>query len=366
MRVPGLSPFWTLQLAGWSAFYVAMSFSRVGRFPLTFMLVDKLPLTLLGVLASLSLRAILRPLLQRQASLPVVVTTCVASSYVLTAIWTALFNLISAPIGNAMLGADWTIDSIGALFGGTVYHAFALTAWGFLYIGIRHYRAWQSAREDALRAETLATEARLRALQSQLNPHFFFNALNAISTLVAERRNDDASAMIARLGDLLRSTFAREGAATVSLAEELELVQRYLEIERVRFAERLRVRLDVAEDAYDAAVPLLLLQPLVENAIRHGIAAAREGGDVSLIARVEDRGAQRWLSIVIENSAPAVSVERPGGETNGNGVGLANVRERLSMIHGSNHDFSAGWVDGGRYRVRIALPLSTATRTVPS
>jgi LytS/YehU family sensor histidine kinase len=358
MKRPRLSTFWALQLVGWSGFYVAMAFSRLGRFPLSYMLTAKVALTLLGVMASLALRAVLRPMLVRQIALPKIVAVSVAASYLLAAVWTATFNLIDMPLARAMIGGDWQIRSISGLLGGTVYHAFSLVAWGFLYLGIKHHRAWQDERERALRAEASAADARLRALQYQLNPHFFFNTLNAISTLIVERRNDDAAAMIARLGEFLRATLKRDVMTFVSLGDELGFVQRYLDIEQVRFEDRLTVRLDVAEDAYTGTVPLLILQPLVENAIRHGIALLARGGTLDIAARAEQRGASRRLDITIENDTP-VSASR----TVDAGIGLTNVRERLEMLCGDRYRLTAETI-GARFRVQLSIPYVPVSETV--
>jgi two-component system LytT family sensor kinase len=349
-----LSPFWKLQLAGWGAFYIAMSFSRMGRFPLSYMLVEKAVLAALGLGASLVLHRILRPMVARQAPMARIIMTCVVAGYLLTAIWTALFNLAALPITEVMLDRSYSLNSVGALFSGTVYHAFALVAWGFLYTGFKHYEAWRTERENALHAQALAAEARLSALQSQLNPHFFFNSLNAVSTLITEGRNSEASAMIARLGDLLRATFGKEGTSAIPLAEELELAQRYLDIERVRFEDRLSVELDVEEEAYDARVPVLILQPLLENAIRHGIARLPGGGIVSLQARVTGAGDAKSLEVVIENAAPVEAGASVGG------VGLANVRDRLSMTYGARQRFESGTTDRGTFRVAFTVPANSA------
>ncbi len=346
-----LSPFWRLQLAGWAAFYVAMSFSRVGRFPLAYMLAEKGALTLLGIGASLVLRAVLRPMLARQAPLATVIAVCAAAGYAIAAVWTAAFNLAARPIAATMLDRTYEITLVGALLSGTVYHAFALVAWGFLYVGIKHYAAWQEARDRALRAEALVAEARLAALQSQLNPHFLFNTLNGISTLVAEERNDQASEMIARLAELLRASLRSPGDAMVRFAEELELAQRYLAIERVRFEDRLRLTLDIAEEAYDARVPVLILQPLVENAVRHGVAQLGEGGEIALTARVIHDDDGQWLDVEVVNAAPA-----PQG-TRSAGVGLANVRERLQMSYGARQRFIVERHDE-RFVVSFRLPFA--------
>jgi LytS/YehU family sensor histidine kinase len=247
------------------------------------------------------------------------------------------------------------------LFGGTVYHAFSLVAWGFLYLGIKHHRAWQDERERALRAEAAAADARLRALQYQLNPHFLFNTLNAISTLVLEHRNEDAAAMIARLGAFLRATLQRDVMTRVSLADELGFAQRYLDIEQVRFEDRLTVQLDVAEEAYVATVPLLILQPLVENAIRHGIAPLEAGGSLAIRAAVttERAGGGRWLDLSVENDMPAAA--RDGAH----GIGLTNVRERLTMLYGDRFQFSAAHA-GDRFRVQMRLPYVAEPYETPA
>jgi two-component system LytT family sensor kinase len=349
-RGPSLPSFWTLQLLGWAGYFVAMAFSRIGRFPLSFMFAEKLLLTLLGVAISLILRAILRRMLADQRSMTTLVVSSVVASYLLAAVWTATANVLTIPIETAFLGRHSNYGSIGALFGGTVYNSFTLVAWAFLYLGLSYYFALQLERERALRAETMVAEVKLRALQHQLNPHLFFNTLNAISTLIVERRNDDATVMIARLGDFLRATLRQDLAAQVPLAEELSLTGQYLDIEQVRFGERLRVTYDIEEDAYRGLVPLLLLQPLVENATRHGIGRLESGGTIAISARVVSGN----LELAVENDAPGrqnVAVE--------SGIGLANVRERLAVLYGDRQSLTTSDV-GDVFRVDIRLPFSTS------
>ncbi|MEO7457110.1 MAG: histidine kinase [Gemmatimonadaceae bacterium] len=335
-----LPAFWTLQLLGWAGYFVAMAFSRVGSFPLTYMFAQKALLTLLGVVISLALRAILRRELAAGRAMAAVVVTCVVASYGLAAVWTAAANLATVPIDKAFLGRTMEYDSIGTLFSGTVYNSFTLVAWGFLYLGLQHY-----AR--ALRAETMAADAKLRALRYQLNPHLVFNTLNAISTLVAERRNDDATAMIARLGDFLRATLRDDQASEVPLAEELALATQYLDIEQVRFGDRLRVTYDIDEDAYRALVPVMLLQPLIENATRHGIAPLAAGGTICVSARVHEAR----LQLAVENSGAPASLAATTG------IGLSNVRERLALLYGVRQSVQAGPLEDGGFRVSIDMPF---------
>ncbi|MEO8336558.1 MAG: histidine kinase [bacterium] len=348
-RRGSLPSFWKLQFTGWSAYFVAMAFSRIGRFPLAYMFGEKLVLALLGIAISLVLRGMLRRRLADKASMLEVVVTSVIVSYGLAAVWTAAANLLTIPIESAFFGRHSNYDSIGALFGGTVYNSFTLVAWAFLYLGLTHYVALQAERERAWRAETMLAEERLRALRYQLNPHLFFNTLNAISTLIVEQRNADATLMIARLGDFLRATLRQDLVTHVPLADELSLVGQYLDIEQVRFGDRMRVIYDVEEDAYRGLVPLLLLQPLVENAARHGIGQLANGGTITVSARV----VEKMLSITIENSAPAKADARHEP-----GIGLANVRERLEVIYGNRQQFSTTAGPDGGFRVDIRLPFS--------
>jgi two-component system, LytTR family, sensor kinase len=186
----------------------------------------------------------------------------------------------------------------------------------------------------------------LQALRYQLNPHFLFNTLNAISTLVVDKRNAEAGKMISRLSDFLRLTLDRPDVEEVPLSDEIEFARRYLEIEQVRFGDRLSVNIDVDDDAWTARVPALVLQPLVENAIRHAVAPREAGGRIEIGARVAGRAVQVW-----------VADDGPGLNANGNGtgIGLANTRERLQQLYGSAHRFQL--VNGCGLRAELEIPL---------
>ena len=323
-------PFWPLQIGGWLAFGVAMALSRVGRYPIDYMIATKLALTAIGFVLSLGLRQLYRRLLRRDPSITQVVIATVVASYLVSLPWTAAYNLVDARIIEALGGRSVAIDSVAKLLNGSVYHAFALLAWSVFYFAIKHY-------ERSLRAESLAHQARLQALRYQLNPHFLFNTLNAISTLVVDKRNAEAGKMIARLSDFLRLTLDRPDVEEVPLAEEVEYVRCYLEIEQVRFGDRLRVTFDVDDDAWSARVPALVLQPLVENAIRHAVAPREEGGRIVIGARVEQRGARGAgceVRVWVSDDGPGLN-----GNGNGTGIGLSNTRERLQQLYGPSHRF---------------------------
>ena len=274
---PGVS-FWTLQVGGWLAFGAAMALSRLGTFPLGYMTATKGVLTLTGLVMSLGLRAVYRAMLRRGATAQALVAAALAASCVGSLVWTPTANALTALVTRGAYGVGASLGAPLLLFDGVAYHAVALLAWSLLYLGITHHEALQAERERSLRAEALAHRARLQALRYQLQPHFLFNTLNAVSTLVVERRTAEAGRMIARLSDFLRLTLDGADAEEVVLDDEIEFVRRYLEIEQVRFGDRLAVSIDVEPGAGEARVPSMILQPIVENAVRHAVARNAGGG----------------------------------------------------------------------------------------
>ena len=222
-----------------------------------------------------------------------------------------------------------------------------------LLVGMAHAVKYaQAVRERELaqaQLETQLAQGQLHALKMQLHPHFLFNTLHAISTLV-HSSPDQAERMIASLSEMLRATLARHDAQEVTLREELALLEPYLDIERTRFGDRLAVNLEVPPDALDAVVPHLLLQPLVENAIRHGIGPRPEGGEITLRARV--RGAT--LEVAVEDDGVGMPAEpRPDG------VGLGNTRARLHRLYGERHALRIDSTPGLATRVTVVLPWRT-------
>ena len=326
-----------------------MTFSRIGQFPLLYMGVTKGVLAVSGALVTLALRWLYRRMLRRGVPFTRQVVIAVAASYAASLPWTLVGNAVAYPFGDWLFGRAAPVRGPSAYLSGAVYHAFILLAWSLLYLGARHYVALAAERERAARAEALAHEARLQALRFQLQPHFLFNTLNAISTLVVEQRTDEASRMLARLSQFLRLTLDEHGTRQVTLDEELELVGRYLEIEQVRFADRLRVCYAVAADARAALVPALLLQPLVENAVRYAVAPREEGGTLAIEAR---RDGDRLLVSVADDGPglPAGAAPR--------GIGLRNVRERLEQLYGDAHQLRLAEAAGGGLQVTIALPFA--------
>jgi hypothetical protein len=209
-----------------------------------------------------------------------------------------------------------------------------------------YYLSLQQVRLHLTQAQSAARDAELRALRLQVNPHFLFNSLNAISALVSAQSNREANRMLGCLSDFLRATLAHDGRHEHSLADELALLDAYLAIEKARLGERLRLTMKVGPDLLDSVVPYLMLQPLVENAIRHGIAPLAAPGLLDIL--VERAGERLLIDVQNDGQRRALVVS---------GIGLANVRERLRHLYGEDQQVDAGWSKDGRFHVRIALPL---------
>lgn len=209
----------------------------------------------------------------------------------------------------------------------------------------------RETRERA-RAQGQLAEARLHSLQLQLQPHFLFNTLNAITALVhTEPRG--AERMIAGLSELLRASLRSVQEQEVPLARELEHLRLYLDIQQTRFGDRLQVEMDIDPAAKSALVPSLVLQPLVENAIRHGLAPRASGGHIRVAAACEEE------QLVLEVSDDGVGAEAPAGILTREGVGISNTRERLRQLHGDRQRFAYETGSGRGFAVRIALPYRT-------
>ena len=231
------------------------------------------------------------------------------------------------------------------IFGGLDGCWLALIAFCGLQAMVLHRAALRAEGERLVLAAQATRDAELRALRYQLQPHFLFNTLNAISSLVNEDRKRDANRMIARLGDFLRATLEETRGHEVTVGDEIVFTATYLDIEKARLGDRLRADIQTGPDTLEALVPHLLLQPLVENAIRHGIAPRGEGGAVSIRVQRKDD----VLRVEVENDR----IEEGPGD--GHGVGLANVRARLDALHPGTHRFEAGPV-GEQWRVTVELP----------
>jgi hypothetical protein len=233
---------------------------------------------------------------------------------------------------------------------GAVTWYFFFGAWASFYVAMSAGNQLRLAERRASDAERAAQSAQLRALRYQVNPHFLFNTLNSLSSLIMTRREEEAEKMILSLSNFFRSTLTIDPAADVPLADEIRFQMLYLDIEKARFPNRLRVDIEIPPALRNARIPALLLQPVIENAIKYGVARAKNV--VTLTIRgTEEEGR---VKLVIENDAGAV--ERVEAE-HGTGVGLANVRDRLLARFGDAASCRYGPIEGGGFRVVLTMPV---------
>jgi signal transduction histidine kinase len=232
----------------------------------------------------------------------------------------------------------------------------------WLAVGVAHgmmfYRRYRQRDEEAAALSNRLAQAELMALKSQLHPHFLFNALNTISALM-HKDVKAADRMLARLSELLRGALDHRGDQEVSLQDELSFLASYLEIEKARLAERLTVEVDVPSNVLDARVPHMILQPLVENAIRHGVAPRAAPGRVTIRAR----GRRDMLDLEVIDDGPGIQPKRLGNG-GGGGLGLSNTRSRLEQLYGEGFNFEPKNRDGGGYKVSMSIPFRSIHQAI--
>jgi LytS/YehU family sensor histidine kinase len=223
-------------------------------------------------------------------------------------------------------------------------------AWGALYLALRYSAEVMAAERRARIVQALAHNAQLRALQNQISPHFMFNTLNSISALMLDGAVRAAESMLRQLSEFLRATLALDALSDISLAEELRIQLMYLAIEEARFPD-MSVEVDCPDALGDALVPALISQPIVENAVKYGVAGSTGATRIAIAAR--ESGGQLVLTIEDDGRGQ-------GAKSGGLGVGLRNVRDRLRSRFGDAHGFQAGPRAEGGYRVELSMPLTRA------
>jgi two-component system, LytTR family, sensor kinase len=219
-----------------------------------------------------------------------------------------------------------------------------------------YYRRFRDRELRTSELETQLAKAHLQALKSQMQPHFLFNTMHSISALMLTDVHA-ADKMMARLSDLLRMSMENAGIQLTTLSRELEFVTGYLEIEKVRFEDRLKLVLDIAPDTLDAQVPHLLLQPFAENAIRHGIAKRSAKGEIQISASHDERD----LDLRVRDNGPGIG-QTEGPSFRGDGLGLRTTRERLRTLYGADQSLDIRNVPGGGLEVKIRIPFHAEPR----
>ena len=355
--------FWAFHLGGWALWgifgkylYTATVLEEVAPSYAAYVAV----ITVIGMIIALPLRYLYRFLWSRAIWIQAI--GLLGGSALAGALWIKIRSYIYMGwIENAKDMAEW-YEKLGDAaeiyskvsfvesYSGSIT---TMLAWSALYFAIKSYRIFQEVRESALRSAAMAHEAQLKMLRYQLNPHFLFNTLNAISTLVLEQNTELANRMVTKLSSFLRYSLDNDPLQKITLEQELQALQLYLDIEKVRFEERLALHLDIEESAKDALIPSLLLQPLIENAIKYGIARAEGGGNLRISAKVFAG------DLLME-----VSDDGPGCELVNNripdakGVGLKNTRERLATIYGAEHSIKLSQTDPHGLTICIRIPYT--------
>jgi len=344
--------FWPLQTAGWGIYLSLNVLSSIPYRHRPDYIAFRGAFLVSSFLASFPMYWLCHALWKRRPGLSVIGAFCITASYPLGLLCAAAAFEAGIVFSTKRPPFTWS-DVITAAPSGW----FALIAWSSFYFGIKHHLELEEKHRQLLAIERLAREAEIRALRYQLQPHFLFNTLNAISTLVLSEQVKPATEMIGKLAHMLRSTLDSPDLHRLPFSDELAVTEEYLDIERVRFGDRLEVRWDVDPAVRNILVPRLLLQPLVENAVRHGVARRPKGGFILISAR----RAGTSLAIQIENELPEEAssvlldrVSRPGG------VGLENVRLRLKETYGAASSMYASANARGNYEVSLLLPDTEA------
>jgi two-component system, LytTR family, sensor kinase len=274
---------------------------------------------------------------------------CAAIGLVYSA-WMALLEVLLNPWAVSPGPPPFRVAWFDKFYGGLLSYLILYAA--LLLVGHVLDSRERLARQQAetARLNEQLSKAQLNALRRQIEPHFLFNTLNAIAGLVREKRNDDAVDMIAGLSDFLRRVVEDSDRQQVPLEEELDFARKYLDIQKVRFAERLQYSVDVPGELLPAQVPSLILQPMVENAVKHGIAKRVQGGAI----RISASRANGTITLSVYNDGPSLPA---GWENTHSGIGLANVRTRLQTLYGNRFEVSMENQDPGGVAVSVALPF---------
>lgn len=341
--------FWLLQIGGWGLYGVAILLALLPYMKWREAFVYRGVFTGIAFAASFVLHPICRSLWRRQARVAKIALTVLSFSAIAGYITSVAAFYAESRVAKEPMSPGAPSLWLAAV-GGGVNAAMVLVAWAALYYGIKHYERTEEERRRMLTVEASARDAQLRALRYQVQPHFLFNTLNAISTLVVEGNSQAATTMISRLADFFRATLDEDEHQT-TLEEEIHLTEQYLAIEKTRLGERLAIEIDVAPSALDVPVPRMLLQPLAENAIRHSIAPRQVGGTLRIgVSRENDR-----VRLTIADSGNGASTSR-GYDKWRSGVGLANTEERLRQTYGDDYLFHIQPSNLGGWEILIDLP----------
>jgi sensor histidine kinase YesM len=337
--------FWILQSAGWAGYFFLRTLSGIAN-NFGFSLVIHITLlTATGYSITLLMSSAYRRLIKMR---PIITWV---TSIVLVMVASAAFSAIETWSHATFVRPGIQPEGL-QFFGSIILTVTLLVAWSALYYSINFFILLEQQTDRLLRLQSQASNAQLAMLRYQLNPHFLFNTLNSISTLVLLKQTERANAMLSRLSSFLRYTLVNESTGMVTVAQEVETLKLYLEIEKMRFEERLRPHFHIDPTVMRAHLPSLLLQPLIENGIKYAVTPQEEGADISIEMR---READR-VFITVSDTGPGADSQYQVRAAQSTGVGLANIRDRLAQAYGDNHRFETQSEITGGFRVFIEIP----------
>ena len=351
--------FWSCQIVGWGGYSLVtflsitliddnVSWPHIAHISLS---------ALLGLVTSWPLRTLYRRTFDLSMSRRLLLA--ILAVFVLAGVWTVLRVVVFA----WLLGETAIWDEFNYWYFGSI---FVFLTWTVLYYGINYYElltlehqklveASAAKNEEKLKrleAESLARDAQLQMLRYQLNPHFLFNTFNAISSLVQLKENGKAQDMIHLLSDFLRHSLEQDGVENVTLEQELKSLRLYLKIEQARFEDRLTLEFDIEPRAQQALVPGMILQPIIENAMKYAIADSEDGGTVRVLAQVQGDD----LLLEVSDTGPGMSEEQ---STSGRGIGLKNTLQRLEATYANKYEFDISQGELPGLTVRLRFPFES-------
>ena len=338
--------FWILQSIGWGGYFFLRTLSGFANNLGWMLLVHTLLLTATGYSLTLLMGSLFRRLIKMKPIWTLVL------SFAAVILASVTFSIIETWSVATFLKPEFKPEGV-AYLGALPLNFALLAAWTALYYGINYFLLLEDQIRLRERLESQASSAQLAMLRYQLNPHFLFNTLNSISTLVLLKQTERANAMLARLSSFLRYTLANEPTAKVTLAQEVETLKLYLEIEKMRFEDRLRPHFRIEPETIGARLPSLLLQPLIENAIKYAVTPSENGADIWITAAREGQA----VRIEVADNGNGDGAELAGSPSTG--VGLANIRDRLSQAYGASHRFQTRQNEKGGFSVILDIPLET-------
>lgn len=348
--------FWIFQLAGWGSWVLLLIIRDLTFVPGEYLLQRAVMFVtdaMVGIALTTGLRYLYRSVWEKNLLRRIAVAFF--GSLVAAMLWQPFQNLMEFfSFGDILEFGDYGWLE---LFRGVLPFSFPLLLlWSGLYFFIKYYQLFQAEKEKVLRSEALAHEAQLRMLRYQLNPHFLFNTLNAISTLVLEQATGPANEMLTKLSKFLRYSLDHSPLDQVTLAHEIETSKLYLEIEKVRFGERMRLEICIGDEAQKALLPSMLLQPLIENSIKHAISKSESGGAIRITAEVSNG---KLILNVIDDGPGLGNGTDLGAIADSTGVGLSNIRNRLREMYGSAHQINFANERPRGCRVTVVIPYET-------